>query len=136
MNLGAVMDEAATAVGALTGLSVFRYPPSSIDPPAAIVSYPQSVDYDETYRRGTDQFTDLEITLVVGRVDDLSTRDQVAAWSAGSGGQSVKAALEAHRWVTCDDLTINSCEFEAWDLAGVPYLAAIFKATAVGPGTE
>ena len=136
MNLAAVMDEVATAASVLTKLNRFAYPPSSIDPPALIVSYPQSVDFDQTYQRGTDQFTDLEITLVVGRVDDRSTRDQAAAWASGTGPESVKQVLEAHAWVACDDVTIKSVEFEAWELAGVPYLAATFKADVVGPGTE
>jgi hypothetical protein len=60
----------------------------------------------------------------------------VAGWAAGDGPQSVKAAMEAHTWTSCDDLTVTSCEFDVETIAGVPYLAAMFKATVVGPGEE
>lgn len=137
MNLGDVMDEVAEVLGTITGLNVLAYPPPTLIPPAGYVSYPQSIDFDQEYQRGGDQFTDLPIVLLTSTgATDLSARDQVATWSAGGGLGSVKAAMEAHRWASCDDLTVTSCEFDVETIGGVPYLAAMFKATVVGPGTE
>lgn len=138
MNLGDVMDEVATAIKQIAGLrESFGYPPDALPVDrCGYVSYPQSVDFDETYQRGGDQFTDLPIVLVAGRVVDRETRNQLAAWASGSGPQSVKAALEAWQWTTCDDVHVGSCEFVGEEIGGVPYLAAMFKATVVGPGTE
>lgn len=135
MRLNAVMDEAAAAAKQITGLrEVFPYPPGSLTGPSGYVSYPQSVDFDEAYQRGEDRITDLPIVLVVGKATDRAARDTVAAWASGDGPQSVKAAMEAWSWTSCDDLTVTSCEFDVEMIAGVPYLAAIFKATAVGAG--
>lgn len=135
MKLGEVMDEVAAAVKQITGLSnVFAWPPSSITAPAGYVSYPRSVDFDRTYGRGEDQFTDLPIVLVCGKATDRAARDTVTQWASGDGPRSVKAALESWSWRTCDDLQVTTCEFDVETIAGVPYLAAMFKATAVGPG--
>lgn len=135
MRLDEVMDEAAAAVRQITGLKdVYAYPPDTLTPPAAYISYPQSVDFDETYQRGEDKITDLPIVLVVGKAVERSARDQAARWASGDGGQSLKAALEAYTWTTCDALVVTSCEFDVELIAGVPYLAALFKATVVGPG--
>jgi hypothetical protein len=134
MNLAEVMDEVAMVLAGITGLRVFSFPPDSLTDPAGFVSYPASVDFDETYGRGEDRFTDLPMVLVSSRVTDRAARNTVAAWASGSGPKSVKALMEAHTWVSCDDLTVTSCEFDVEMIAGTGYLAAVFKATVVGPG--
>lgn len=136
MRLDAVMDEVALALAAITGLNVSSHPPGSLTAPAGYVAYPKSIDFDETYGRGTDQFTDLGIVLVVGKAYEQSSRDTVAAWASGDGPQSVKRLAEAWDWTTCDDLTVNSCEFDVVSIANIEYLAAIFVATVVGPGGD
>jgi hypothetical protein len=136
MNLGDVMDEVADVLTNFTGLNVFAYPPSTLSAPAGYVSYPQSIDFDEAYQRGEDKFTDLPIVLLAGKANDKSARDKVAGWAAGDGPTSVKQAMETWKWRTCDDLTVTSCEFDLEQVGTVPYLAAMFKATVVGPGTE
>lgn len=136
MRLDQVMDEVARVLTQITGLNVFAYPPGTLTAPAGYVSYPTSVNYDETYQRGEDRFTDLPIVLVIGKPTDKTSRDKVAPWASGDGPQSVKRAMEAHTWTTCDDLTVTMCEFDLETIAGVPYLAAMFKATVVGPGED
>lgn len=136
MRLDAVMDEVARVLEKITGLRVTAFPPESLSAPAGYVSYPQSIDMDETYGRGEDRFTDLPMVLVADKVTVRSARDRVAGWAAGDGPQSVKAHMEAHIWESCDDLTVTSCEFDVETIAGTPYLAAMFKATVVGPGKE
>jgi hypothetical protein len=134
MKLDKVMDEVASVLEQITGLRVFAYPPPTLVPPAGYVSYPLSIDFDQAYQRGEDGFRDLPMVLLVAKVTDRTARDTVAAWAAGDGPKSVKARMEAHEWVTCDDLTVTSVEFDVERVAGVDYLAAMFKATVVGPG--
>jgi hypothetical protein len=136
VKLDEVMDEVARVMQTITGLRVFAYPVATLSAPAGYVSYPQSVDFDETYQRGTDQYTDLPIVLLAGKPTEKSSRDTIAAWVASTGPRSIKAAMEAHRWETCDDLTVTSAEFDVESVGGVPYLAAMFKATVVGPGED
>jgi hypothetical protein len=131
------MDEAAAAVRQITGLrNVTAWPPDTLTAPAAYISYPRSIDFDEAYQRGGDQFTDLPIVLISGKAVERSARDQVGRWASGDGPQSLKRSLEEWSWQTCDDLTVTSCEFDVETIAGVAYLAAMFKATVVGPGED
>lgn len=134
MNLNLVMDEVAQALKTLTGLNVFPYPKSSVTPPAGLVSYPEKIEYDQTYRRGKDRIRALPVWLVVGKVDDLSSRDKVAGWCAGSGPQSVKATLEAVRYSSCDVLVVTSCDFDTVTIADIDYLAAMFELDISGRG--
>lgn len=136
LRLDLVMDEAAEVLEQITGLRVFPFPAPSIVAPAGYVSYPASIDFDETYQRGTDQYTDLPMVLLAGKPTEISSRNTIAEWVASDGARSVKALMEAHTWTSCDDLTVTSAEFDVETVAGVPYLAAMFKATVVGPGKD
>jgi hypothetical protein len=136
MRLDQVMDEVALAMSAISGVTVFAYPPPRVTGLCGYVAYPQAVNYDETYGRGEDEISELPIVFVCPRPTDKSTRDQVAKWASGDGPDSIKAAGEAWDWKTCSDLTIGSCEFDVWEIAGVPYLAAMFTATVSGVGAD
>lgn len=140
MRLDEVMDEVALVLEQITGLRVTAWPPEMISGPGGYVSYPQTIDYDETYGRGEDQFTNLPIVLVADRVTVRAARDTVAAWTAGSGPKSLKALFQARTkaraWTSCDDVAVTSCVFDVEDIAGTKYLAALFNATVVGPGEE
>ncbi len=123
MNLEPIMDEIATRLGNVGGLRVHAQPPKSISPPAAIVSYPDEIDYDQTYGRGMTNVSGLKVWLVVGNVTDRSARDQLAGYVSDTGPQSVKLALEgpSQHW---DDLRVVSAEFDVVTIAGVDYIAA------------
>jgi hypothetical protein len=136
MKLDLVMEEVAQVLRSITGLNVHSYPADRISPPAGYLSYPESIAYDGTYQRGDDSFVNLPIVLLASKVTDRTARDRVAEWSAGSGPKSIKGLLEAWSWTSCDDLTVNSCEFNVERIAGIDYLAVMFKATVVGPGEE
>lgn len=136
MHLARVMDEVALAMATIQGLNGFAYPPATLTAPAFYISYPAQILYDVTYARGEDDFIDLPIVVLVGRPTQRETRDRVARYCASDGPTSVKAALEGFAWTTCDSLSITTAEFDTEMIAGVEYLALIFKATAVGPGRE
>lgn len=121
-------------MGDITGLRVFDYPPETLSGPGGYVSYPESIDFDQTYGRGSDRIVGLPIVLLVGKATTRSARDTVSSWSGGGGELSVKARFEAHRWTSCDDLTIASVKFDTEEIGAIPYLAAIFTADAMGPG--
>jgi hypothetical protein len=134
MNLAALMDEVASVMEEITGLRVFAWPPGTLTPPAGYVSYPESIDFDLTYGRGSDKVVGLPICLLSGKATERSARDAVATWAAGDGIASLKARCEAHSWQACDEFTITSVKFDVELVGAIPYLAAIFTADAEGPG--
>jgi hypothetical protein len=134
--LAKVMTEIAQALSEITGLRVFDYPPDDLPAPAGYVSYPRSIDFDQTYGRGEDQFTDLPIVLVTDNVTTRAARNTASGWAAGDGPKSVKRAVEARTWLHCDDVQVTSVEFDIERYAGGEALAVMFKATVVGPGKE
>lgn len=134
MILGDVMDQLATALGTISGLRVFPYPPDSLNPPAAVVSYPDTLTFDETYGRGMDRIS-IPVVVVVGRVSDRASRDQLSAYCNGSGDSSIKAALESSTYTACSTVRAASVDFDVVTIGGTDYMAALFTLDISGSGS-
>lgn len=93
MDLADVMQEIGDRLGTIAGLRVYPFPPDTVQTPAAIVTFPDTYTYDETYGRGMDRMT-LPVVLMVGKAWDRASRDALAPYLDGAGATSIKAVLE------------------------------------------
>lgn len=135
MNLASVMDAIGTRLDTITGLRVFKFPPDgTISPPAAIVSYPLEYEFDSSYARGSDRMS-LPVIVLVGKVSDRKSRDQLGAFCDGSGSSSVKAVVEAGTYTAFDTVRVASVEFDVISVAAVEHAAATFTLDIIGPGS-
>ncbi|PSL02882.1 hypothetical protein CLV30_109190 [Haloactinopolyspora alba] len=135
MNLNSVMDEIGARLDTITGLKVWPYPADSITPPAAIVAYPDTLTFDETYGRGMDRLT-LPVVLVVGRQSDRASRDHLAAYANGFGARSIKQTVEAGTYTAMDTVRVMSAEFDVIRISNVDYVAATFDLDITGQGSS
>lgn len=133
MDLGAVMQAVSDRLDTISGLRCFAYPTADVSPPAAIVSYPESITYDVTYARGMDRMS-LPVVVVVGKVSDRTARDRLGAYCNGSGASSVKAVLESGTYTAFDTIRVESVEFDVVEIAGTSYMAALFTLDIAGSG--
>lgn len=134
MNLAAVMQAVADQLDTIGGLRCFGWPVATVSPPAAIVSYPDEIKFDETYGRGMDRIT-LPLVLVVGKVSDRATRDTIGAYCDGSGDLSVKQVLESGTYTAFDTVTVTEATFDVVSISAVDYLAAMFNLDIAGHGS-
>jgi hypothetical protein len=133
MDLDDVMDAVAARLDTISGLRCFAYPPDDVQPPAAIVSYPDDVTFDATYGRGMDRMT-VPVWLVVSQNTDRTSRTALAAYCAGSGASSVKQVLESGTYTAFDTLRVTGIEFEWVEIGGTRYVAARFELDIAGTG--
>ena len=134
MNLEAVANELRTALGAIAGL---RRPPwgvEKISPPAAIITLPDRVDYDDTYQRGRDVIPDLWVLVLVANPTQPAARRAVARYADGSGPKSVKQAIESGTYTALTAVRVAWAEFDVVKYSGTDYLAAIFHLEISGEG--
>ena len=103
-------------------------------PPAAVVSYPETIDFDQTYGRGADKMT-IPVVVVVGRASDRAARDALGAYCDGSGASSVKAVLESGTYTAFHTVRVESIEFDVVTIAAVDYMAALFDLDIAGSGS-
>lgn len=134
MDLGDVMDEIAASVGTIAGLRVYAYPPDVVQSPAAIVTYPDTYTFDETYGRGMDRISDLPVVVLVGKVSDRASRDSITQYVAGSGAASIKAAVESGTHAAFDTVRVTGVVFDIITIAAVEYLGATFTLDLAGQG--
>ncbi|SCG38234.1 hypothetical protein [Micromonospora zamorensis] len=134
MDVRAVMTEVAERLRTIPNLRVYDYPPGTATAPAAIVSYPESITYDETYGRGMDRMA-LPVVVLIGRPTDRNTPDKLAAYANGSGSSSVKAVLESGTYTAFDDLRVESADFDVVSLGGTDYMAGMFNLNVWGQGS-
>nr|UXE44752.1 hypothetical protein Hi04_10k_c361_00016 [uncultured bacterium] len=134
MILSDCMDQISAQLDTIAGLRCFAYPPDSVVPPAAFVSFPSEYQFDGTYGRGMDMFH-LGVLVVVGKTTDRVTRDLISAYVNGSGTKSVKAVLEAGTYTAFEVIHVASVAFDTVQVAGTDYLAAEFTLEITGSGS-
>jgi hypothetical protein len=130
------MDQVALAFGEITGLNAYAWPKAKISPPAVVLTYPESVDYDQTYGRGEDMITDLPVQVIIGRPTDRDTREKAAQYADGDGPASVKTYVEGYAYTACDDVQVVRAEFEVVSIGEIPYLAVTFSCNVTGSGRD
>lgn len=133
MNLATVMDELAAALDTLDDLRVYPYWVRRVNPPVAVVGWPDPLDYDATYGGGRDRTT-MPVTVLVGRVDARSARDRLARYVDRDDPYSVKTAVDGHVTAVWDSARVQSVRFTVVTVADVDYLAGEFAVDVIGPG--
>lgn len=137
MNVQDVMDEIGEKLAAIPQLRVYPYNVDKIPPPGAIVGFPETIDYDETYGRGSDSLT-VPVWVMVSRANAQSAGAQLAAYLDGSGERSVKAAVDrtnTNTYSSCDTVTVTTAKIGAYTSGGVELIGAEFTVTVTGSGS-
>ncbi|MFC0628544.1 hypothetical protein [Kribbella deserti] len=134
MDVGAVMQAVADRIDTIDNLRVYAYPPDTVNPPAAVVSYPAEYEFDATYGRGMDRISDLPVVVLIGKVSDRTSRDKVAQYVNGTGTASLKAVIESGTYTAFDTVRVASVSFDIIAVAGVEYLGATFILDIAGQG--
>lgn len=128
----AIMAGIAEQLDTITGLRVYAYPPDSIAVPAAVVAFPDTVEYDTTMARGADRVV-VPVHVLVGKVSDRASSPALTTYMAGEGLGSVKTAIEADKTLSGEAQTtrVTEAAVSVIALAGVDYLAATFQVEVV-----
>jgi len=134
MNLKAVMVQVGQALSTVPGLRVYDHPVLKVEPPAAIVSYPESLEKAAGYGPGVARMV-LPVVVMVGRPTDRTTQDRITKYADGSGTSSIARIMDAYAWTACHHVTVVGIDFDVVTMAGNDYLAAAFTLDIIGSGT-
>ena len=125
LDLGAVMDAIGVRLATISGLRVADYPSDIANPPQAIVSLPETVEYDVVMGRGADRVV-IPVLVLVGKVSDRAARDAIGLYVSGSGASSVKAAVDGDLGGTAHTARVTGARISVVTIAAVDYLGASF----------
>ena len=124
LDLAATMDAFADAAKAIL-LNVYAYPAGKIEAPAIVVGYPKSIDFDATFKSGSDR-AEFPIYYVVGRVDDKAARDALSV--VIQGADSIKAVFDGDLNGAVQTCRVTDCQVTEYTNSGIQYLGAVFTA--------
>jgi hypothetical protein len=136
MDPNDVADEITTRLDTIAGLRCFGYPPPTVVPPAAIVSYPERIEFDATYGRGMDRIPAWPVLIIDGKATDRTARERIYEYAAATGTKSVKAVLESGTYTSFDTIRVVDCAFDVVTIASVDYISALFTLDIAGRGTS
>jgi hypothetical protein len=134
VNLVTLADELAAAADTIAGLRVAATPGEAIRAPALVVGLPRSVEFDQTYGRGSDVVR-VVLYLMVGRTSERAGGRAMLGYLSGSGATSIKAAIEGATYTAADVVHVESADAGAISADGVEYLGATFETMIIGRGT-
>ena len=123
LDLGAAMDAIGVGLSSIAGLRVADYAKDSANPPQALVSLPETVEYDAVAGRGADRVV-IPVTVLVGKVSERAARDLLAQYVSGTGSKSVKTAIEAAG--AGQTVRVTNARVDVVTIAAVDYLGASF----------
>jgi hypothetical protein len=126
-----VKDGLKVRIETIPGLRAFDYQPDQVNPPFAFPTLDE-IRYHQTGMGSGGVVMDFTITIVVGRASERTAQDELDKYTAFSGTQSIRAALEADRTLggVADDLIVNSSgNFTNLDANDTIYLTMDFNVT-------
>jgi hypothetical protein len=127
MDVAAIRAGIATQLRTISGLNVFAYMPDGMSPPAAVIGFPDQIQYDSTMMGGSHDAT-FEFYILVGRTDDRSANSLLNQYMSTTGAKSVYAALATDTTLdgSVDSSSLRTAETVFMDFSGVEYVAALF----------
>jgi hypothetical protein len=135
VDLLAVREGIAANLSTIGGLKVFAYEPDSIEPPSAIVGWPQAWAFHKNFHNALEGMEDLEIHILVGRAVDRPSQELLAKYLTSTGPLSIFAALESDKKLggACGDSVVSVVDgFGSYTMNSIEYLGCKFHIRVYG----
>lgn len=136
MNLHTVAQQMRTALDTVPGLVVPEWGVKASGLPAALVGWPESYSFTDTYGRGKAGTEDWPVIVLVAAGSNQRTAYKALAGFLGDAAPgSAVVALEAGPYTACDLVHVVNAEIDPdARYNGTPVIAAILHCTITGPG--
>lgn len=135
MRLGQVITEIGQALNTIDGINVYTYSALKIVPPAAIVAFPERIEFDIAMTRGGDRYT-IPVIIAVAMQSGESAFINLEQYLDGreSSTTGVKTALENYAYTSCHSVRVTEATFDGLNIGGIDYLGAEFMVDILGEG--
>jgi len=126
-SISAIRSGLATNLGTISGLRTGAFIPDNVNPPYAIVS-PSSVNYHRAFNNALSTYN-FAVTLVVGRVSERTSQNNLDAYCSPTGSSSIRVAIESDKTlggVAFDTIVTGMRNYGSVTIGENTYLAAEF----------
>ena len=134
MNISSVRNGIKKNLSSIEGLRAYDLVPDVIVPPCVVVGQ-LDFTFDLNNARGLDQ-ANLDVFVIVQRFSERTGQDKLDTYLAGSGDNSIKAAIESDRTLggACNTLRVTSAESGTYQMGDIDYLSYRYRLTVWGQG--
>lgn len=134
MIISQIRDGIKKNLSSIDGLRTYDIVPDVIVPPCVVVGQ-LDFTFDLNNARGLDQ-ANLDVFVIVQRFSERAAQDKLDKYLAGSGDNSIKAAIESDRTLggACDTLRVTTAESGTYQMGDVDYLSYRYRLTVWGQG--
>lgn len=121
-----ILEAIAGRLETIVGLRVFDHVPSALEPPAAVVQLPRSIEFDLTAGRGGDTYN-LVVLLLAAKADARAAHLNLAKYLDAAGPSSIKETLDGDLGGAVDTARVTrASDVGSYTFAGMEYLGAEF----------
>lgn len=130
----AVRNGLKANIATIRGIRIYDLIPDVIVPPCAIVGQ-LDLTFDINNSRGLDQ-ANVDVFVIVQRFSERSGQDALDKYLAGSGTDSIKAAIESDLTLggACNTLRVTSAESGTYQNNDQEFLSYRYRITVWGQG--
>lgn len=130
----AVRNGLKANIATIKGMRVYDLIPDVIVPPCAVVGQ-LDLTFDLNNSRGLDQ-ANIDVFVIVQRFSERTGQDALDKYLAGSGVNSVKAAIESDLTLggSCNTLRVTSAESGTYQNNDQEFLSYRYRITVWGQG--
>lgn len=130
----AVRNGLKANIATIKGMRVYDLIPDVIVPPCAIVGQ-LDLTFDLNNSRGLDQ-ANVDVFVIVQRFSERTGQDALDKYLAGSGADSIKAAIESDLTLggACNTLRVTSAESGTYQNNDQEFLSYRYRVTVWGQG--
>lgn len=116
----------ADALRTIGGLRVYDFPSDRVEPPAAVLSLPET-PYDVTLGGRSDEWS-FPLWVLVAKADDKAAYGEMVDYLEAEGPKSIRAIVEADRTLggACDTTAVIRARPLFATVAGTEFLAVEF----------
>ena len=134
MNISSVRNGIKKNLSSIEGLRAYDLVPDVVVPPCVVVGQ-LDFTFDLNNARGLDQ-ANLDVFVIVQRFSERTGQDKLDTYLAGSGDNSIKAAIESDRTLggACNTLRVTSAESGTYQMGDIDYLSYRYRLTVWGQG--
>lgn len=125
-SLEGVQTGLADALRTIAGLRVYDFPSDRVEPPAAVLSLPET-PYDVTLGGRSDELT-FPLWVLVAKADDKAAYKEMIQYLEPEGTKSIRAVVEADRTLggACDTVAVVNARPLFATVGGTEFLAVEF----------
>ncbi len=135
-TIQAILTGIKTQLSTISGLRTNDYVPDALNPPQAVVDFPNPITYHEAFAHGKMRLDPTVIILVSRALDRIGTA-ALSSYASPTGANSIHAAIELDKTlggVVDDCIVFEFRRLNQQEIDALQFFGGVFTLHVIAPG--